>query len=313
MTDVIVVGAGIIGLTAAVRLQERGLDVTVWTADPPEETVSSVAAAVWYPTRTDGDPRVLRWAAGTYAEFRRQIDAGVPGLMLRTTRNLLRRPIRELPWWAPAAGRVDLRGASRPYAQELVFEAPLAEMETYLGWLRGQVRRIERRRITRLDDVPAPVVVNATGLAAGQLCDDPAVRPARGHVVIVENPGLDESLRDEETVTYVHPRSRDVVLGGSFDEGRGDTTPDPGEAAAIVERCTALEPRLAGARILRERIGLRPVRRGGARVAPEELPDGRRVVHAYGHGGAGMTLSWGCAAEVADLVTGLFTATGSAA
>src|SRR5690349_6831644 len=86
MTDVIVVGGGVIGLTAALRLQERGADVTVWAADEPAGTVSSVAAAVWYPTRTDEDPRVLRWAAATYAEFRRQIDDGVPGTLLRRTR-----------------------------------------------------------------------------------------------------------------------------------------------------------------------------------------------------------------------------------
>jgi D-amino-acid oxidase len=308
VTEVIVVGGGIIGLTAAVRLLERGATVTVWTAHEPGETVSAVAAAVWYPTRAEPDPRVLGWAAATYTEFRRQIDAGVPGTLLRRTRMLLRHPIPGPPWWASAAQDVELRTAPAPHRQELRFAAPLAEMDTYLTWLRGRVTdgggRIVRRRVAALDEARAPVVVNATGLAAGALCGDPAVQPARGQVVLVDNPGLDESVRDEQDpagVTYIHPRSRDVVLGGTFEPGRGDLTPDPAEAAAILRRCVALVPRLAGCRIRGEKIGLRPVRTGGPRVSAQVTAGGGRLVHAYGHGGAGMTLAWGCADEVADL------------
>jgi D-amino-acid oxidase len=311
MTEVLVVGGGVIGLTAAVRLQERGAAVTVWTAHDPGATVSSVAAAVWYPTRVAADPRVLRWAADTYAEFRRQIDAGVPGTLLRRTRMLLRHPIAGPPWWASAAGGVEVCAAAAPYRHELRYAAPFAEMDVYLAWLRDRVTgaggRIERRRLTRLDEARAPVVVNATGLAAGGLCADRDVQPARGHVVLVDNPGLDESVRDEDDpagVTYVHPRSRDVVLGGTFETGRGDLAPDPAEAAAIVRRCVALVPELAGARVRGEKIGLRPVRHGGPRVGAEPAAGGGRLVHAYGHGGAGMTLAWGCADEVADLALG---------
>ena len=303
--DVLVIGAGVIGLTAAIRLRERGADVTVWAAAEGEQTVSAVAAAVWYPTRTDADPRVLRWATETYAEFVRQIDAGVPGMLARPTRNLHRTPLPALPWWAAAAAPVTLRDGTPPYVQEVCFVAPLADMRIYLDWLRRRFLasggRIERRTVHSLHDLPAPVVVNATGLAAGVLAADPAVRPARGHVVLVDNPGLSTSVRDEEGVTYVHPRTDDVVLGGTFDLDRADTGPDPAEAAAIVERCVKLVPELAGARIRGAKIGLRPVRLGGPRVAVETVAGGRRIVHAYGHGGAGMTLSWGCAAEVTAL------------
>lgn len=310
MTEVIVVGGGIIGLTAAIRLQQRGARVTVLAADDVRATVSAVAAAVWYPTHTDADPRVLRWAAGTLAEFRRQAAAGVAGVVLRRTRMLLREPMPALPWWAPAAGEVALVDAPHPYAQELRFSAPLVEMDPYLAWLQHEVMqaggRIVRRRVSTLAEplAEAPVVVNATGLAAGSLCADPAVFAVRGHIVLVDNPGLDTSVRDEDNpagITYVHPRSNDVVLGGTFDPERVDTQPDPREAAAIVDRCVALVPQLAGVRILGERIGLRPARRGGPRVAAEITPEGGRIVHAYGHGGAGMTLSWGCADEVSNL------------
>ncbi|MEV6495409.1 FAD-dependent oxidoreductase [Actinoplanes sp. NPDC051633] len=283
MADVIVVGGGIIGLTAAVRLQEAGLDVVVWSKDPPERTVSSVSAAVWYPTRTEFDPRVRAWGLETYDEFTRQAAAGIPGLLIRTTRNVGK--VDSL-WWAPP-------GLSRD-EEEVSFAAPLAEMSVYLPWLAARVR-VERREVRALGEVPAPVVVNATGLAARELAGDPAVYPARGQIVLVRNPGVEESVRAQGF--YVHPRSSDVVLGGTWDENEWDLAPDPAVRSRILAGTAELVPALEGAEVLGDRVGLRPCRRGGPRVEREG-----RVVHAYGHGGAGMTLSWGCATEITRLV-----------
>jgi D-amino-acid oxidase len=301
MADVVVVGGGIIGLTAARRLQERGADVTIWTAHDVRDTVSSVAAAVWYPTHTDDDPRVRRWAASAYGEFMRQAAAGVPGVMMRRTRMVLRSPVAALPWWALSIEDAELD------LGEIRFTAPLVEMDTYLAWLLSRLvdegATVVRRRPVSLASAlaEAPVVVNATGLAARELCGDAAVYPVRGHIVLVDNPGLVSSVRDEDNpagLTYVHPRSQDVVLGGTFEEGRSSVAPDPVAEAAIVRRCVSVVPELAGVRIRGSRIGLRPARRGGPRVEAEG-----QVIHAYGHGGAGMTLSWGCADEVARLAS----------
>lgn len=311
MTDVTVVGGGIIGLTAAIRLQERGARVTVLTADDPLATVSAVAAAVWYPTRTDPDPRVLAWATATREMFLREAAQGVPGVAVRPTRMLLRRRIDRPPWWA--GPDTILEEAPSPHVQQLRFSAPLSVMDVYLPWLQRRIvdngGRFVRRSIDGFDELCAanPVVVNATGSAAARLCGDTAMVPARGHVVIVDNPGLTESVRDEDNpagITYIHPRESDVVLGGTFQRGRADLTPDPRERAAIVARCSALIPGLRGARVREERIGIRPVRQGGPRVAAQRTAAGGRLIHAYGHGGAGMTLSWGCADEVAELAEG---------
>lgn len=310
MADVIVVGGGIIGLTAAARLLQRGAEVTVWTPVGWQDTVSAVAAAAWYPTGTAYEPRVLQWARATYQQFRRHAHEGAPGVMIRETRNLERSGDTSPPWWAPAAGAVRCLPAGAPWTREVRFQAPMVEMNLYLPWLREQVEaaggRIVRRRVDRLDEalVEAPVIVNATGLAAGALCGDPEVYPIRGQIVLVANPGVFVSVRDQgdpgDPGTYVHPRSRDVVLGGTYQHGDWNTTPDPATRDAIVERCVALVPELAGAPVVGEKVGLRPARRGGPRVEAEKWPGGT-VVHAYGHGGAGMTLSWGCADEVAAL------------
>ncbi|WP_437668786.1 FAD-dependent oxidoreductase [Sorangium sp. So ce131] len=316
--DVVVVGAGIVGLTCAARLQEAGARVAVVTADEPARTVSRIAAAVWYPTHTVGDPRVLDWARRTFDELAAQAVHGVSGVVMRPTRMLLRAPSARPPWWAAAVR--DFRvvrpaDVPAPFAGEWRFTVPTMEMGPYLDWLVQRVTGgggvLLRRRIDRLTDVAdlAPVVVNAAGLGAGGLADDAGVHPVRGQVVLVSNPGLRTSVRDEDNpagATYVHPRSRDVVLGGTFEPGVSDVAPSAATGQAILARCIALVPELAGARVLEQAVGLRPARHGGARVAVDAagLHGGIRLIHVYGHGGAGVTLGWGCADEVVSLARG---------
>ncbi len=97
------------------------------------------------------------------------------------------------------------------------------------------------------------------------------------------------------------PRSHDIVVGGSDDEGEWDRRPDPALAERILARAAEVVPQLARARVLRHRVGLRPARPQVRVEAEQRGPT--RVVHCYGHGGAGVTLSWGCAEEVVGVVT----------
>ena len=118
------------------------------------------------------------------------------------------------------------------------------------------------------------------------------------------NPGITDffvGLGDESaSLTYLFPHGDTIVLGGT--EGRGDWSlePDPATADRILRDCAAIEPSLRGARVVTHRVGLRPVR-PAIRLEAEELPGEPTVVHNYGHGGAGVSLSWGCAADAAEL------------
>ena len=138
-------------------------------------------------------------------------------------------------------------------------------------------------------------MVNCSGLGARALAGDPSLTPVRGQVVVVEQVGLEEWWLAEDGPTYVIPRSSDIVLGGTEDAGEWARSPDLDIAADIRRRATALVPALAGARVLQHKVGLRPARPA---IRLERVDD---VIHCYGHGGAGVTLSWGCADEVAGL------------
>jgi D-amino-acid oxidase len=175
---------------------------------------------------------------------------------------------------------------------------PVVDMPRYLDWLTHRVYdaggTLTRMALARLPD--APLVVNCSGLGSRALAGDTSTTPVRGQVVVVEQFGLDEWWLDEDGPTYVIPRTDDVVLGGTEEEGEWSRTPSPDIAADIVRRAADLVPDVASMKVLQHRVGLRPAR---PEVRLERVGE---VVHCYGHGGAGVTLSWGCADEVLGLL-----------
>jgi D-amino-acid oxidase len=301
---IVVVGAGVIGLTCAHRLVRAGHTVEVWSRDAIQDTTSAVAAALWYPYRALPEDAVTRWAGATYDMLAILSVRPETGVALRRGRELLREP-RPDPWWAPAVPRLSrVAGPPPGYADGYELAAPIVRMPTYLPWLLDELAaagvRLRARTLTDLGPArdAADVVVNCTGLGARELVGDPALTGVRGQVVRVADPGLAGWLLDEEHpdgMVYVVPRGTDVVCGGTAIDGES-LDPDPVEARRILARCTALVPELAGAPILGHAVGVRPVR-----TAVRLERDGD-VVHCYGHGGAGVTLSWGCADEVVALV-----------
>jgi D-amino-acid oxidase len=303
---VIVVGAGVVGLSCAVRLLEAGHHVDVVARDLPLETTSAVAAALWYPYRAYPYERVTAWSQRGYAAL--EALAGDPDTGVRMVAGTeLHRDRMPDPWWreaVPDLTRVVAVGP--PYVDGWSFVAPVVEMPVYLRWLVARLTSLggtlTRMALPALPD-HAGVVVNATGLGARRMAEDPSVFPVRGQVVVVEQVGLDRWWLDASASAapvYVVPRGAEVVVGGTDDEGAWDHRPDPAVAENILARATTVVPQLAGARVLRHAVGLRPAR-PQVRLEVEKAGD-TRVVHCYGHGGAGVTLSWGCADEVVDLV-----------
>ncbi len=308
--DVVVVGCGVIGLTAAICLREAGLDARIVAAELPEATTSSVAAAIWYPYKAYPEDSVLSWGGRTYEVF--EGLSGIPesGVLMREGIEIWRERVPD-PWWAgavPQVRRCDEDELPPGYTDGHAFVAPVVEMPVYLAYLMDRLAAaggsVERRTLSSLDEVDARVVVNCVGLGARVLVDDSSMEPIRGQIVRVRNPGLEHFVLDEENpegVTYIVPRSHDCILGGTADEGAWDLEPDPDTASGILSRCTQLEPRLAGVEVLGHRVGLRPGR-PEIRLEREDDPDGVTRIHNYGHGGSGITLSWGCAEETLRLV-----------
>lgn len=298
--EVTVVGSGVIGLTSALRLQEAGFRVRLWAAEPPERTTSAVAGAVWYPYRAFPRERVLAWAARSREVYAELALDPASGVSIAEGVDVVR---GDGEAWQEAAGGRRCPPDELPPAcpDGWLMTVPLVETPIFLPYLLARLRAgaaaIESRRVTSLAEADG-LVVNCTGLGARELAGDASLVPVRGQVVRVRNPALERFLVDEHNpdgLTYVVPRSGDCVLGGTAEEGDWELEPRPETSAAIIRRCVALEPRLEGAEVLGQAVGLRPSR---PTVRLEREGD---VVHNYGHGGAGVTLSWGCADEVVAL------------
>jgi D-amino-acid oxidase len=304
---VVVVGAGVLGLTCAHRLVRAGYAVEVWSRDAVQDTTSAVAAALWYPYRALPEDAVTRWAAATYDMLAILSVRPETGVRLVRGRELFRTP-RPDPWWAAAVPRLGRLLKPPPgYADGYELAAPVVRMPTYLGWLLDELAAAGVGfRVRTLDSLEpaaagADVVVNCTGLGARSLVGDAELTGVRGQVVRVADPGLAGWTLDEEHpngMVYVVPRGTDVVCGGTALDGDERLDPDPEEAERILARCRAVVPELADAPVLGHAVGVRPVRTA---VRLERVGD---VVHCYGHGGAGVTLSWGCADDVVRLVGG---------
>lgn len=305
MARVIVVGAGVTGLTSAVRLAEAGHRVDVVARDRPRETTSAVAAALWYPYLALPRDRVTDWAARTFEVFADLAQHPRSGVAMRLGTEVHAERAED-PWWRDAVPSLDRETALPPgFTDGWTFTAPVIEMPVYLDWLAtrleelgGTLTRLNLSALPPTGDGGADVVVNCAGLGARLFAADLSVEPVRGQVVVVEQFGLDRWWLQGAggAPTYVVPRSRDIVLGGTDQHGEWSRTPDPATAEDIVARAARLVPEVADAKVLQHRVGLRP-----ARPSVRVERDGD-VVHCYGQGGAGVTLSWGCADEVVSLV-----------
>jgi len=161
------------------------------------------------------------------------------------------------------------------------------------------------RRIASLDEVrgAAATVINCTGLGARELVPDASMYASLGQLLVVENPGIDEFFQENahgDELTYIFPHHDHVVLGGCSVHHVESYRPTAEVADAILERCVSIEPRLAHAKIIAHRVGLRPMREQ-ARVEPENSGD-TSLMHNYGHGAAGVSLSWGCAEQIGRIL-----------
>ncbi len=304
----IVLGAGVCGLSCAERLLAHDFEVEIWAREHQLATTSTVAGAIWYPFHANPIERVRGWAFESLARYQEIAADPASGVVFRTGCEVFRPGVEPQEWIRELPGVRELEARELPAgsARGFEFQAPVVETPLYMAWLEQRVRKLgavlHTRSVLTFEEAfaDATIVVDATGLGARELAHDDDLHAVAGQIVRVEQNGCERFWFDFSgpQPTYVIPRAHDVVLGGSLEAEDAGEPERLAALAGIRARCRVLEPRLAGARELGTARGSRPVRSSVRLEAETPRPD-RLLLHDYGHGGAGITLAWGCAEEVA--------------
>lgn len=319
---VLVLGAGVSGLTTALHLLKSGYEVTLWSKEPvgsfPNTSMS--AYAMWVPVKIDADPRIERWTnegLAAFVELSAQADSGV------TLKKIIQlKTETSEPWFAGsfAGFRHALAGEiTAEYADAHVLQsAPVIDPTVYLPWLSQQLSalgaRFFQQEVTAIADCSAEfdVIVNCTGLGARTLVPDADVFADRVQVVKIKNNGaIDQVVIDDEGPNKracVVPHGSYIKLGAVFDGDKEGIETDDAATQDILDRCNRMVPGLNAtlADVVEVTRASRPERKGWLpRVETETLTDGRTVVHNYGHDGMGYILSHGIAAEICSYVAAL--------
>lgn len=314
--NVLIIGAGVSGLTTALHLLKAGFNVTIWSKEPAGTfpVTSASAYAMWVPVKIDADPRIEQWTFESLAAFRSLAEDPSTGVRLLDIFQL--KTEHNEPWFATSFA--DFRHSlpseiSADYADAHVLQsAPVIDPEIYLPWLQAQVQalggKFDQQTVSDLSSLPSNfgIIVNCSGLGARTLVPDADVFADRVQVVKIKNKGVvDKVIIDDEGPNKracVVPHGNYVKLGGVFDGDQEVLDIDDSATQDILERCNRLVPGLNATKddVIEVSRACRPERKGWLpRVEGEALPDGRTLIHNYGHDGMGYLLSIGIASHIA--------------
>ncbi|MEH2413167.1 FAD-dependent oxidoreductase [Nostoc sp.] len=354
--NILVIGAGVSGLTTAICLREAGFRVVIVADRFAPDLTSIVAGALWeWPPAvcgSHGAPRSLErskeWCMTTYNKFKKihaEFGSEETGIYLRDAyfyfKDVLENRPADLRKMNELKDKVDGFERGLQIVKETIdlsfkggikdaykHMAPATNTDVYMKWLLQYVKdigcEIIQEKITvnvvqneqeLLRRFNAKAIVNCAGLGSIATTGDTSMYPLRGALVRVKNLGKvvteahcishEESSANEQDIVYIVPKGDDlVVLGGltQQDQWSTDLSLEVPIIRQMYDGCLEFLQELRELPLDEKepvRTGLRPLTEENVCV---ERVLNTHVFYNYGHGGSGVTLSWGCSQEILQLV-----------
>lgn len=250
------IGCGIVGLTTARLLQEKGRQVNIYAKELSPKITSSLATGTWSPSHLICEKDKIT------PQFQKTWEQAC-AFSFQTYQNLLGfgdivtwidsyALLNKMPEASKLPGSLHLPGLlpesrllskrQHPFKASVVATQPtmVFNIPSYLHKLTndfqsfgGKIHIREIKNLQELNALPERCIVNCTGLGAKALFNDDELIPISGQLsFLIPQPEINYML--ETPYGYVLPRKDGLVLGGNAKRGNWDTTPDPKQTETVI-------------------------------------------------------------------------------
>ncbi|MGI8951064.1 MAG: FAD-dependent oxidoreductase [Chitinophagaceae bacterium] len=307
-----IIGAGISGLSCAYLLSQKDYLIKIFAKEFSPNITSNRAAAFWFPYHIRNDKRGIDWCRKSFEFYKELSNDAATGVSMHQLIKAIEKNVKEedKSWLEFMPGNsyrmMQQNELKKNYAKAYEAIVPLIETQIFLPYLQKYLEEKNvafiEKEVNDLNDFhDYDVVINCTGLGARKLCNDKTLIPVKGQVGLLSPKNNFPIFLDNEKPLYIVPRKDAIIVGGTYEDEIFAEHTEPSTIEGLLKNAYEVFPELKQQKYIGCWAGLRPFR---PTVRLEKEPS-TNIIHNYGHGGSGFTLSFGCAEEVADLVNNL--------
>jgi len=327
-----IIGAGIMGLSAGIKLLEAGYQVTQLAECFSPNTTSDTAPACFHPY-INPDPLLFKCISQSWKEYC-ELKTIIPTIIkdipfIELHPEIITDEIYGYDSKKFLENLKDFRQLKEDelpegYQQGYSYKTLLIDITLYLPYLNEKFLRLggiqEKKKIHSLNEFidKTDLVINCSGIGAKALVNDTDLTAVRGQAhtlspladlksatlaIIKDSSGYPE----HPDYALIVPRSNNIYIAGTTQVNDLEMQPREKDQTMIFDRCAKIVPAIKQSKVTNSYVGFRPemLLKNGMRSLKlyyEFFNNQLHVIHNYGHAGAGISAAPGSAQEVYSMI-----------